>query len=1415
MLKQEPTVRFKMHKVKKQWVVIGTAVTLAATGVALSNSTPVAASTQEPSSAVVSSQTSSSTASETSTEVSKSAQETSASSASSTTVANTAQKTAEQANAQNVASSSSSPSSSASVATKQAASSEAASSNGSATASSVTQVDASKVEEAAQAAKDGGVKVSQGTTETVKADSASEADVAAAKQKIEEAYQKQVAALNQALAQQKINDERYKSELAAIEAARHQYEGQNATDGVTSDSVQQRLHQSFEDTSTVKLTAQQGVADVKEYHDGSGTIMPPDETGIKNPNILRVDFYRDAPNKTISVLYQGLVNSYYTDANGNQQRIYGMKRTFTVEEISAARDDATLEIYADPTGGFWYNGISKVKMTQSFLDQNGNPINLADKTAYYTVSSLNNHNVDDPNATQYPGIAHVEKVSGGPNATAVTLLGSSVSLNDGYLYSVKGNMMATVAQWAKALHDTPDNVIKEYQRLTGKTDSLTSDSYINYDVWDNKQSKYFYYGAGLFSLSGNEQTITFESDSDTDADSSAHNPNVTGVTWATINTYIPDTPTPHAKHFFEDASYNFINLQVPPATPVKVADNEGKSLLAGDTSTQHISQSTGVGNNLTGFYIGDAIFKTADGRLPVSYNLSDFNVTDQNGNNVTSLGKFVVSDGTVARKAALLIKWVANEPDKLGDNMTYTLNTKLTTLKDGIQDQELDAGITPYGTTDIHHYDEYVPTPDKHWTLDNKVTDNQLYLNGDTATATIKANLPDRSKLQNELSKVTVTDDFSQFADKVTVASVKVLENGTDVSNLYNITINPTNVVLTRKDAKSTPAGVLSVVLSFKIKDNVPNGTLLTNKGSMTVNTDTETIPPVNIVTWNPKPHKDVELGQVQGDTSATANGQMVANGQQLTYPLSSDDLPANRTTEINDWHVVDHLPDGVQYNGYKAWIKGKDGKLEDITSHLVATATADNQVTYTADAALLARFNADKSVATATPIIDVFVTPLKDGLTFTNEYQLFINKHEVVSNQVTNHTPTPTPHKTEQNADGVTINGKTVLPGSTNSYQLTWNTGAYKGIIASDDQVAKGFGYVEDYPEAALDPQLGSITYKDSTGAAVKGISVKQYASLEDAPTAVQAFLKKAGITPKGAFLFFSVDDPAAFYQDYVVKGKDITLTVPMQVKQTTEGEYENIAYEIDFGNGHATEIIKNNIPKINPQKDVVASDTDNKSLNNSQIDLNGYFDYLLHGPVIEAGNGDPITQYGFEDAYDQKHDQFTGQYKAVLTTDVTLKNGSTLKKGTDITNQMTLKVNADGSLSWEVKADFLAQIDQSKSAFGVDLYAQMKRIASGDVYNTYDATVNGVKYISNRVHTTTPEPVVPVTPEKPVTPAQPAQPKATPQPTAAPVKQALASLPKTGDQQQSGLSAWGALALAATSLFGMLGLRKRRETN
>ena len=146
------------------------------------------------------------------------------------------------------------------------------------------------------------------------------------------------------------------------------------------------------------------------------------------------------------------------------------------------------------------------------------------------------------------------------------------------------------------------------------------------------------------------------------------------------------------------------------------------------------------------------------------------------------------------------------------------------------------------------------------------------------------------------------------------------------------------------------------------------------------------------------------------------------------------------------------------------------------------------------------------------------------------------------------------------------------------------WDLDQYKGIKATKEDIKKGFYYVDDYPEEALELLEKGVKIVDSNNNEVKGITVKSYASLEKSPKEVQEMLKKAGITPKGAYQLFTVDNPEEFFEKYVVKGNSIYITSPMKVKEdfnSNGGKYENKAYQIDFGNGYESEVVVNNVPK------------------------------------------------------------------------------------------------------------------------------------------------------------------------------------------------------------------------------------------
>ena len=124
----------------------------------------------------------------------------------------------------------------------------------------------------------------------------------------------------------------------------------------------------------------------------------------------------------------------------------------------------------------------------------------------------------------------------------------------------------------------------------------------------------------------------------------------------------------------------------------------------------------------------------------------------------------------------------------------------------------------------------------------------------------------------------------------------------------------------------------------------------------------------------------------------------------------------------------------------------------------------------------------------------------------------------------------------------------------------------------------------------------------------------------------------------------------------------------------------------------------------------------------------------------------------------------------------DVTLKDGSVLPKGTEVTKYTLQEVDTSkGTVTIRFDKDFLESLAET-SEFQADVYLQMTRITSGEVENTVLHTVNGYTISSNTVKTHTPEPEPP-TPNQPATSQPPVE---TPEPLI------LASvLPNTGESQ------------------------------
>ncbi|CYY43977.1 agglutinin receptor [Streptococcus suis] len=442
------------------------------------------------------------------------------------------------------------------------------------------------------------------------------------------------------------------------------------------------------------------------------------------------------------------------------------------------------------------------------------------------------------------------------------------------------------------------------------------------------------------------------------------------------------------------------------------------------------------------------------------------------------------------------------------------------------------------------------------------------------------------------------------------------------------------------------------------------------------------------------------------------------------------------------------------------------------------------------------------ENITIVTPMT-VLDTMLNSGKSYENvAYQVdFGQAYE--TNTVTNFVPKVTPHKSNTNQVGILIDGKTVLPNTVNYYKIVLDYSQYKDMVVTDDVLAKGFYMVDDYPEEALTLNHDGIQVLDKDGNRVSGISVSTYASLSEAPKVVQDAMAKRQFTPKGAIQVLSSDDPKAFYETYVKTGQTLVVTLPMTVKNEltkTGGQYENTAYQIDFGVAYVTETVVNNVPKLDPQKDVVIDlSHKNNSLDGKEVALNQIFNYRLVGAMIPSNRATDLFEYGFEDNYDEKHDEYNGVYRSYLMTDVTLKDGSVLKEGTEVTKYTLQQVDTEnGLVSISFDKSFLETISDD-SAFQADVYLQMKRIATGQVENTYLHTANGYVISSNTVVTHTPKPEEP-SPNQPTPPQPPIETIEPPVPASI--------LPNTGEQE----SLFGLIG-AGILLGTAYGLKKKEE--
>ena len=543
----------------------------------------------------------------------------------------------------------------------------------------------------------------------------------------------------------------------------------------------------------------------------------------------------------------------------------------------------------------------------------------------------------------------------------------------------------------------------------------------------------------------------------------------------------------------------------------------------------------------------------------------------------------------------------------------------------------------------------------------------------------------------------------------------------------------------------------------------------------------------------------------VENADKVNINGQYVAKNSLNRFVLQTETLPAGRKS-ITQLVFNDHLPQGFKVDLEKTKEANK--------GYEVAYNEKANLLTFKATTATLTSVNKDLAKEYKLADLSVWGRPQNDAADYENVFEMVVNGggsngYVRKSNKVLIHTPgKPDPNKPNDpknpnrdplkpekhnyNEQGKLVDGKEMLPEGINYYVSKWTNRPNKGDKSGKEAIAKGFAYIEDYQDDAVTPLESRFQVKDAQGKVVNGLKMYHVLDRKTLSKALNDMIDKSGISPKGAFYMWVAEKPEEFYKAYVQTGMDLYFHTPMQNKKGFTGKYTNQTFQVQFGNGYYSNVVVNHVPELKVQKRVYNKLGDGQNLDGKLIKLGDKFYYYLDGAKLPSDRGEALKEYRFYDDFDEKGDEFTGEYKAMAAVDIKLKDGTVIKAGTDLSQYAELKYDkAKGIVEISMKQDFLDKVDNA-SEFDVDTAIQMKRIAAGTFENTYKNVVNGHELVSNTVKTSTPEP------EKP-------QPK---KPTPAP-KTPAPALPQTGTASGIGLSVLG-MILAG---FGLFGLKKQKK--
>ena len=175
---------------------------------------------------------------------------------------------------------------------------------------------------------------------------------------------------------------------------------------------------------------------------------------------------------------------------------------------------------------------------------------------------------------------------------------------------------------------------------------------------------------------------------------------------------------------------------------------------------------------------------------------------------------------------------------------------------------------------------------------------------------------------------------------------------------------------------------------------------------------------------------------------------------------------------------------------------------------------------------------------------------------------------------------------KHNYNAEGKIVDGKAMAPEATNHYVSKMTNLPYKGDQSAKEAIQRGFGFIEDYPDEAVNPLESQFKVRDAEGKEVNGLKMYHVLSKDSLTGSLKKMVEDSGISPTGAFYMWVAEKPSEFYQAYVQKGMDLYFHTPMKNKAGFTGEYKNQVHQIQFGNGYYSNIVKNHVSIPKPDK-------------------------------------------------------------------------------------------------------------------------------------------------------------------------------------------------------------------------------------